>query len=592
MSTVTLAGELARLRAAFETRHVDQEIVLLSHAYSRDPKKPGHCVCGAAGHHGQEELLRAGGRWDKLYRRLDGPAAAPHTFAVKWSQEQAARRFAEWCRQRDAGDESRVSLEFYADNRRGGKTFWVCLLVVLFLLRYPRKEDGAAQVAWLVVSRYPKQREILETLRKILPRGWLGGDRPLWRWRKSDRVFTLPSGAELYIKSGDDAELLKEGGVPCIGINEAQEISGVGVIHCIGNNIDGGGLTAVALNPPERAIGLWAMNVHEAIKSGAMKYARLTPFPPSGNDAIDQSARGRFQEVAHVIDPKQAQRDGLGLWVAIGDLCYPTFSKAIHVVPASTFAGWPDITAEMNALTEYLPKGDLRPWGAGMDFQRRPWCGAVKGKALAAPEGNPFKLAPGTPVYVMFEECTNDITIGEWWHEDRLCQEMLARGWDPKDLLVIGDGTGRSQGASARQRGRDADPSTFSFAIVERYGYEIHAPLEREEWQHRSRQGSLQQIHAMNPPVPVRLNTTLTLLDQLAPRLFIVSECGRDPKLPGGMTAESFRICEASAAKKPRGRGAHLTDAVGYLTYRWEESWRAARGEPPLYVPGATLAAA
>ena len=58
------------------------------------------------------------------------------------------------------------------------------------------------------------------------------------------------------------------------------------------------------------AIGLWAMNVHEAIKSGAMKYARLTPFPPSGNDAIDQSARGRFQEVAHVIDPKQAQRDG------------------------------------------------------------------------------------------------------------------------------------------------------------------------------------------------------------------------------------------------------------------------------------------
>lgn len=592
MSTPTLAGELARLRAVYETRHVDQEIVLRSHAYSEDRKAPGRCVCGAEEQHGQEELLRAGGRWDKLYRRLDGPAEKPHVFGVKWSQEKAARRFAEWCRQRDAGDESRVSLEFYADNRRGGKTFWVCLLVVLFLLRYPRKDDGAPMVAWLVVSRYPKQREILETLRKILPRSWLGGERALWRWRKSDRVFTLPSGAELYIKSGDDAELLKEGGVPVIGINEAQEIHGVGIIHCIGNNIDSGGLTAVALNPPERAVGLWAMNVHDAIAGGSMRYARLTTFPPSGNDAINQDARGRFAEIAHVIDPKQAQRDALGLWVAIGDLCYPTFSKAVHVVPASTFAGWQDITAEMNALTEYLVKGDLRPWGAGMDFQRRPWCGATRGKAYAAPAGNRFGLPPGTPVYVVHDECTNDVSIGEWWHEDKLCQEMIKRGWSQKDLLVIGDGTGRSQGATARQRGRDADPATFSFSIVESYGYEIHAPLERVETIHRARQGSLQEIHGSNPPVPVRLNAVLTLLDPQAPRLFVAAECGGDPaKSPGGMTAESFRICEASAAKKPRGRGAHLTDAVGYLVFRWEESWRAARGEPPLYVPGTTLAA-
>jgi len=552
--TPTLRAEIERLRKDLGARVVDQGIELRTQA--------------------GEVLLRAGGRWDTLRACHLGPSAAPHVLVVKRSQEKAARQLALWLKQYAEDDPARMGLEMYADRRRGGKTFFVVLVVVLFLLAHPRKRDGEPMIGWIVVPTFSKQREIHETLHKIVPARWL---RESWDLRKSERAYRLPTGAMLYIKSGDDSDLLKEGGVPIIGVNEAQEIDGIGIIHCLGNNIDSGGLTLVALNPPNKAIGLWAMNLYERIRSGDLRYARLTEFPPEDNDAIDQSARGRFSELAQVIDPKQEQRDALGMWVAIGDLCYPKFNRGDHVRRLEHFAGWVDITIELNALTFTLTKGDQRPWGIGMDFQGRPWCGAVRAKAYAAPPGGRHK--PGTPIYVLHEECTNDVEIGQWWTEEALCREMLQRGWEPREALVIGDGTGASQGATGQQRGREADPATFSFPLVESFGYEIHAPMERTEILRHPRRGSEVVTYRRNPPVEVRLNLVNTLLDE--GRLFILDTCGPRPG-PGGMTAESFRICEASATKKPIGKGAHLTDAAGYLLYRWETGWRESLGLTPL----------
>lgn len=550
--TPTLRGEIQRIARALEGRHIDQEIELRTQA--------------------GEVLLRAGGRWDRISRRYDGPALVPHVVVVKRSQEEAARNLARWFELYDVDDASRVALEMYADKRRGGKTYFVVLLVVLFLLRYPRKRDGQVQIGWIVIPRYPKAREIHETLRKILPAAWLRGP---WLWRKVDKLYTLPSGAELYVKSGDDVELLKEGGVGVIGVNEAQEIGGVGIIHCLGNNIDSGGLTGIALNPPNSALGLWAEALHEAIMAGHIRYARATEFPPEGNDAIDQGARTRFSEVAAIIDPKQEQRDAQGLWVAIHDRCYPHFAKSRHVKPERLLAGCQDITVDLNALTRCLMKGDLRAWGVGMDFQGRPWCGAVRAKGYAAGPGNALGLPAGSVVYVVHNECTNDLDLGEWWHEERLCKEMLDRGWETAECLVIADGTGKTQGSTGRQRGREADPLTFSFPLVESFGFEIHAPLERREYVRHPKRGVEIVDHARNPPVPVRLNIVNTLLDE--GRLFVLEACGADPKMPGGQVAESFRICAADANKKPKGRGAHLTDAVGYLLFRWETALREAR---------------
>lgn len=558
--TPTLATEIRHLRAQVDGRYVDSELVLQT--------KQG------------EVLMRCGGRWDRVERRIVGPALRPHVVEVKASQEKAARRFAEWCEKYDRGDPDRVSIEMYADRRRGGKTFFICLVVVCFLLRYALKADGIPQIGWIVVPAFSKQREIHETLRKFLPSSWIG-PRGSWSYLKSERRYRLPSGAELYLKSGDDADLLKEGGVGIIGVNEAQEIHGYGIIYCLGNNIDSGGLTCIALNPPNKALGLWAMNLVDAIEKGILRYGRLTEFPPSGNDSINQDARVRFSEVARIIDPKQEQRDAQGMWIGITDLCYPFYRASKHIQPKHMFDGWEDITADVNGLTGCLMKGDLRPWGIGMDYQGRPWCGAVRGKALRAPEGNKLGLAAGTVCYVIHSECHNDVELGEWWHEDRLCHEMIERGWDPDTALTIGDGTGASQGSTGAQRGRHADPATFSFAIIRSYGYDVHAPIERVEYVRRPGQSTAIVPHNRNPPVPVRLDVTNTLLDK--GRFYILSSCGSEGKqaaplaqapAPGGDLAESYRTCAASATKKPQGKGAHLTDAAGYLLYRWETALR------------------
>lgn len=517
-------------------------------------------------------ILGAGGCWDSARMDFVDRPHKRHVVRVTRAQEQAARQLATWLKQYDERDEQRMALEIYVDNRRGGKTFFTCLFVIAFLLRYPRSHLGR-NLGWIVCPTYPQQREVLETLGKILPPEWLRDDG-CFKFSKTGRDFTLPTGAILALKSADRPQTLKAGGVAVIGINEATQCAARAILNCLGNNIDTGGVTAMAMNPPDSTIGLWAENLHHALDEEGPAYDKLrtfcreTRFPPAGNDMIDQGARSRFSTLAQVIDPKQEKRDGQGLWVSIKDRCYPLWERKVHVLRGPQLQevlGWQDITAQLNALTGTLRVGEMRREGIGMDFQHKPWCAAVRGKAFAAPPGNRYELAPGTPVYVMTEDAHNDVEVGQWWTEQMLCEAILERGWNPKDALVIADGTGNKQGATAEQRGLDHDPQVNSFPLVRNYGFEIHAPIEHEVYREVAGRGTDKLITCSNPAVSVRLNMVLDLLQT---RRFFVAEGAKD-------LAESFRVCEAKH-KHPYGWGAHLTDAAGYLCYRWEVGWKEA----------------
>lgn len=250
-----------------------------------------------------------------------------------------------------------------------------------------------------------------------------------------------------------------------------------------------------------------------------------------------------------VINPKKAQRDVLGFWTAIKDRAYPHWRRAEHVqLPPD----WRDITREVTGLTGKLMAGETRPLVGGMDFQHRPYCCFVEVRVLEPPGGGP-------PVYFVTYECTNDIARGEWWYEELLCNKVIAAGKTPADYLLIADATGRNQGASGAQRGKEADPETFSFPILERYGFEPHGPIENTMRHYVPRRGTEVKTAHINPPVPVRLNLMNRLLAER--RLFV------SPHAPE--TAEAFRMCEAKN-KKPWGKGAHLTDSVGYPVYALE----------------------
>lgn len=515
-------------------------------------------------------LMKAGGVWDVLAQDFakDLPGT-PHVIRVTKAQVKAATRLVEWHESYRRNDPDRMALEVYVDMRRGGKTFFSVLAVWLFALMYPRSHLGRT-VCWLVVPTYPQQREIQEVVGKILPAAWLREGGPV-RYSKSDRAYHLANGARIEIKSADRPELLKAGGVACVCVNEAQQVTVSGIIHVLGSNIDAGGVTMLAMNPPDSVRGLWAENLHDEIEKvldngmPALPWARETDFPPAENEAIDQGARKRFSALARVLDPKQEQRDAQGLWVSIKDRCYPLWRRKDHFRPAPE---WRDLTNELNAMTGCLMHGDLsRTWGIGMDFQNKPYCAAIRAKAFLAPAGNALGVPENTICYWVLGEKTNDIAKGQWWSEDLLCQEMMAAGWDPKEALVIADGTGAGQGSTGAQRGADADPVTFSFPLVKKYGYSVHGPVEREEYIKHHGRGTEKRIIPSNPRVPKRLDIMLDLLR--TNRLLVA------PTAP--TVAESFRTCEAKN-KRPFGEGAHLTDAVGYLLFRWETSLREKQG--------------
>src|SRR6185295_4752892 len=98
-------------------------------------------------------------------------------------------------------------------------------------------------------------------------------------------------------------------------------------------------------------------NLHEAIESNDLAYARATSFPPDGKFEINQDARTRFSSVAKVIDPQKEKRDAQGLWIAITDLCYPFWDKNRHIKPIPT--GWEDVTAHINGMMHCAPVGTI-----------------------------------------------------------------------------------------------------------------------------------------------------------------------------------------------------------------------------------------
>ena len=513
-------------------------------------------------------VLRGGGVWDTIFQRYTASTSAPRRVRLVSSQLRAAEQVASWFLSYEMDDPDRVALEMYADMRRGGKTFFTVLFVLLFLFRYPSSHLGPA-IGWIVVPTYPQQREIHEYIASIIPPEWFADRRLVYH--RSDNYYEFCTGAQLWIKSADRYQTLKAGRISVIAANEAQQMGVRAILNLLGANIDSGGICTLAMNPPDSVKGLWAENLHDAIRAldgtglPVLPFARETQFPSAHNEVINQAARTRFAKLAAVLDTKGGQRDGLGLWVSIKDRCYPFYNRAQHV-RALPEAGWRDITADVNGLTSRLIKGEIRTRGAAMDFQSRPWCAFVEARVLLAPDG--VWVPAGTPVYVFEYECTNDPSRGEWWTEELLCaklaEEAEARNVSPKDYLLIADATGRFQGSSRAQRGKESDPVTWSWSLIRQFGWEPHAPIEGRKFARGEGPGRIIREQD-NPPVPVRIEVTNQILQ--ANRIVISTKC---PEL-----AESFRICEVKN-KKPYGRGAHLTDCAGYLIYVWETALREA----------------
>lgn len=528
-------------------------------------------------------IFQAGGTWNRRLESYSPQQSERHRVTLVGSQEDAAMQLAAWHLDFETDAPDRKSLFICVDKRRGGKTVFIGIAVGTFAIRYPYTHLGPTICA-LVVPTFSQQREIHETLRILFPAEWFLDGRIVYH--KSENYYSLANGAEIWIKSADGDEGLKLGRFSAVAANEAQQLTSRAVLNALGSNIDNGGITFLALNPPDSVKGLWAEDLHDALQEvddtgrPVLGFAGEVAFPSEKNEMIDQQGLSRFRALASVIDKKQAQRDGLGFWISIRDRAYPHYKRdAVRNEPV----GWQDLTAEVNGLTGRVTGACA--FGAGMDYQRRPWCAWIEAKVYQAPAG--AWVPAGSYVYVVRAEICNDIQLpGGWWTEDALCSKvdeyLKAKGRTPRHYLLIGDATGHNQGASAAQRGKESDPRTWSWARAQAWGWEPHAAIENRKLErHGSYEAATVKVSHLNPKVAERLDLMNRVLSEN--RLVITPDCPE--------TAESFRRCETySDTRKPKGKGAHLTDAVGYLVYTWEKALiEAGAIAPPVQVDGRKL---
>lgn len=595
--------------------------------------------------HAGDVLLSAGGRWDFLTRAWaqasDGPevwtpqdgwgknivlrrqdfAAAgrlcpAHVVVVEPSQEEYTCAFGDYLYALYHDLPRPTALDLLAGNRRGGKT-WImvaCVIAAALALPWRRDKDGLLKpfVGWLIVPSYPEQREIHEDLlavlrerdgapalpageearesldvvatgiQKTLPRQWFTY-RP-----NPNNCYVFRHGAELYLKSAKLADSLKQGRVSVIGVNEAQKIEGDAVIHAMGNNIDDGGLTILAANPPRSHRGQWLLDLKQRWDENyfidpedGQQVMRMFRIKPEKNTRINQPSRRKFAMVAEVINPRLARADADAEWDAIYDLAYLKWvnktypdGNIIDEIPPA----WQDVTREVigaMGLREYRRHPSQFTEFAGLDFNKYPWMAAAKLRAFRDHERTDPRTGKPVVVYVVIDEARTDPDLGMFATEEEFSDELMeglpdGYGWSPQQVLIVADASGQWQNSQERKKG-GVEAGHSSFDLFEGAGWEIHAPTTIKM---KRKDGGVGRRTWYRPPRVLesqdKVNELLAFL-----RLLVLRRCGH--------VCEAFKKCAANerTGKTDDRLFSHITDAVRYAVWRAEAGINPKKGAPP-----------
>lgn len=575
-----------------EVRYVNMRLEFRTHFFEEHPTKVGLCGICEGELHSSRVLLSAGGCWDSLERRWvagtrpvlreqdyapDGLCPA-HVLVIEDSQIEGTTAFAEWLWCFSQGIPRPTALDVLAGKRRGGKTFLMvaCVLAAAIACPLGRDKDGKEWpfVGWLVVPSYPEQREIHEDLLAVLrtsksevasaldtinlPSKW-------FRYRPNPHnCYQFLTGATIYLKSANNPDSLKQGRVDIIGMNEAQKIEGTSVVHSAGNNIDRGGLTILAANPPKKARGAWMLDIKSAWEEGravdpedGLPVVRWFWVNPEKNRRINQPARRKYRILAGIIDPKLASADADNEWNQINEIVCPKWHAKLilHSIPEL----WENCTGEVIKAMSFREclrhPSQYTSWG-GMDFNKHPWMAASGLKAYRDP-------TRGVIVFVIDRELCSDPQDGKGWTEKEFSIDLHRLGWDPEEICWIGDPSGQWQSSEHRKRGgvKQGHSSFDLFRTQVEYeqdGQTIVIPpwdmFAPTTWKAK------ESKHYAHPRIVESVDDLNELMRDY--RLFVLDTC---PK-----TIEAFKKC-------PRGNNGgpdktsdynHIIDAVRYATHR------------------------
>ncbi len=443
---------------------------------------------------------------------------------VNANQVPTVVKFAEWLAARVSG-EPRKRMLLTGGGRRGGKSWILCRLAVAVAIALP---DA---IVWLVSPTLKKRDE--------LDRYVKGALAPSWRtWSSRDLRFTLLNGATITNITGEDAEAVKQGEADLIGFNEPQMMGEDVLTYGAPAIIDKGGLLLFAGNPARKRKGVWFTRLVKAIDEGKYTKGDFCRLSAKDNPDVDASARSDIGELLELINPEAARADDEGLFMEPG-----AFAYAEHVDDRrNTVPTLPDIA--QFSTTDAIRRGGI--FGGfdilcGVDFQGWPYNAGVSLVAVG-PVNDPTWYVTG------FLTREGD--------EDYFLDDAYSM-WDQGRTLFIGDASGSWQDAQ-HTKGRS------SFEKFKARRWRIEPPQKK-----KSDRGE----HPANPSREDRINVVNALLDR-GKLIFCL-----DAAAP---VYEAVQKCEVDLKGRPRGRHAHLSDALGYPLW-----WASTKPKAPQRLPGA-----
>lgn len=465
------------------------------------------------------ELLRVGGRWDRARRAYIEPDPTDLTAKIVWvndNQIPTVLRFKAWLAARLSGG-PRKRLLITGGDRRGGKSFIVTALCCAMCVAQPES------LTWYVSPTLKKRDELERYTKRHVP--------SLWRhYSGREMTFYFANGSRIINITGDDAEDLKRGESDLIVYNEPQAMGEDVLTYGAPAIVDKGGLMLFAGNPARKMKGVWFTRLVRAIEDGKFDKGEFCRLSSRDNPDIDAAARSDVSELMHLVNPEAARADDEGVFIEPGAFAYAEhFDERRNTVPTLDIANF--ITHEIIRRAGIGGPYDVLN---GVDFQHWPFNAGVSLQAAGDPK-DPTWYAVG---YLLKED-----------DEDYFLDEAYGL-WDQARTLWIGDASGDWQDAK-HIRGRT------SFDKFKARRWRIEAPQKK-----RSDRGD----HPANPPREDRINLVNALLER--GKLIVVM----DRAAP---VAEALQKCEVDPKGRPRGRYAHLTDALGYPLW-----WATPRAKP------------
>ena len=467
-----------------------------------------------------EILLKAGGRWDAIEKRYAGPAKQCKVIRLQASQVEAARWAAHWLYERQHGrPRDFMSLFLYGD-RGGGKTHLGIVLVLTPLIMFPDM-GGGTTIGWQVSKSHAERDELDREIASLFP--YHGSWYTYREWPK--HVYRFVHGPTLTNVSADDPDTLKRGRVDFLFVNEAAKMSKRVPVNGLARLKDRGGFGFFTSNPPDDQRGRWVFDWWEkeqdARSEGKPYPVRYLKILSEGNLTLDAGTADQVAQAIRDLDPAKAKADLDGLMLRPGQPAYWQWSKTRNLRKPPDLG---DITRE------YLKRKTGRAYDylAGADFQ-----------------GTPHQAAAIYKIYGTFDDpilwAVEDIIVDQAT-EDDLIDAIEASGYQPEDILFIGDASGQWQDGKHTKNGRD------SFTVFKNRRFHILPPTKPQT----------QGRFAKNPPVAHRVKL---INKRLAESKVMVSP-------DAAKLQEAFKECELRLSRYghvvPTGLYAHLTDAAGY----------------------------